>query len=142
MRYVLRFLPDVEEDVVTAYRWYEDKAPGLGEEFLRMLYVCLEGIRRNPLSSSKVYREIQRIDGGARLKLIDRMKKLEIGGPLVWQDYPDHFESLGDGLFQIRIYYRDIWYRLIYFLRRKKLLSVMVSSRRQTKLLPRNVRSP
>ncbi len=60
------------------------------------------------------------IDNGARVKLVDRMKKLEIGGPLVWQDYPDHFESLGGGLFQIRLYHRDIWYRLIYFYEENK----------------------
>jgi len=54
MRYDIRFLPDVEEDVVAGYRWYEGKASGLGEEFLRMFYACLEGIKRNPLISSAV----------------------------------------------------------------------------------------
>jgi hypothetical protein len=39
MRYDIRFFPEVEGDVVTGYEWYESKAPGLGEEFLRVLYV-------------------------------------------------------------------------------------------------------
>ncbi|MEW6532892.1 MAG: type II toxin-antitoxin system RelE/ParE family toxin [Thermodesulfobacteriota bacterium] len=60
MRYDIRFLPDVEEDVVAGYRWYEGKVLGLGEEFLRMFYACLEGIKRNPLGSSRVYHEIRR----------------------------------------------------------------------------------
>ena len=30
MTYTLRFLPEVEEDVIAGYAWYEDKAPGLG----------------------------------------------------------------------------------------------------------------
>jgi plasmid stabilization system protein ParE len=60
MRYDIRFLTDVEEDVVAGYRWYESKAPGLGEEFLRMFYACLEGIRRNPLISATVHHEIRR----------------------------------------------------------------------------------
>ncbi|MGO9121040.1 MAG: type II toxin-antitoxin system RelE/ParE family toxin [Desulfomonilaceae bacterium] len=60
MKYDIRFLPDVEEDVVAGYRWYEGKASGLGEEFLRMFYACLEGIKRNPLISSTVYHEIRR----------------------------------------------------------------------------------
>jgi len=60
MRYDIRFLPAVEDDVVTGYGWYEEKAPGLGEEFLRMFYAGLEGIKRNPLGSSKAYHEIRR----------------------------------------------------------------------------------
>ena len=36
MTYDLSFLPEVEEDVISAYSWYEEKARGLGEEFLRM----------------------------------------------------------------------------------------------------------
>ena len=38
MTYTLRFLPEVEEDVVSGYVWYEEKAPGLGEELLRVFY--------------------------------------------------------------------------------------------------------
>ena len=38
MTYVLRFLPVVEEDILAGYTWYEEKAPGLGEEFLRVFY--------------------------------------------------------------------------------------------------------
>jgi len=33
MTYTLRFLPEVESDGVAAYLWYEQKSPGLGEEF-------------------------------------------------------------------------------------------------------------
>jgi len=35
MKYDLRFLPEVEEDAIAGYSWYEEKAYGLGEEFLR-----------------------------------------------------------------------------------------------------------
>jgi hypothetical protein len=40
MRYTIRFLPEVEEDIIAGYAWYEKKASGLGEEFLRMFYAC------------------------------------------------------------------------------------------------------
>jgi hypothetical protein len=40
MTYTLRFLPAVEEDALAGYRWYEQRAFGLGEEFLRMFYAC------------------------------------------------------------------------------------------------------
>lgn len=46
MTYDLRFLPEVEEDVIAEYAWYEGKASGLGDEFLRAFYACLEEIRR------------------------------------------------------------------------------------------------
>ncbi len=36
----LRFLPEVEDDVIGGYVWYEVKSRGLGEEFLRMFYIC------------------------------------------------------------------------------------------------------
>lgn len=49
MTYTLHLLPEVEEDAVTGYVWYEEKAPGLGEEFLRMFYACVGEISRNPL---------------------------------------------------------------------------------------------
>ncbi|NOR05319.1 MAG: hypothetical protein GQ575_03310 [Deltaproteobacteria bacterium] len=29
MTYTIRFLPEVEEDVIAGYAWYEEKAPGL-----------------------------------------------------------------------------------------------------------------
>ena len=60
MTYVLRFLPDVEEDALAGYRWYEEKAQGLGEEFLRMFYAYAREIPRNPLLYPEVYREFRR----------------------------------------------------------------------------------
>ena len=60
MTYTLRFLPDVEEDIMVGYIWYEEKALGLGEDFLRMFYASTGEISRNPLLYSKVYHEFRR----------------------------------------------------------------------------------
>ncbi|MBA7577802.1 hypothetical protein ES708_19657 [subsurface metagenome] len=60
MTYSLRILPEVEEDVVAGYKWYEEKSPGLGEEFLRMFYAYVVELPRNPLLYSKVYRKFRR----------------------------------------------------------------------------------
>ncbi|MEW6620378.1 MAG: type II toxin-antitoxin system RelE/ParE family toxin [bacterium] len=60
MIYPLRFLPEIEEDIIGAYVWYETKSPGLGEEFLRIFYACVGGIRWNPLLYPKVYKEFRR----------------------------------------------------------------------------------
>jgi hypothetical protein len=60
MTYNLRFLPEVEEDVIAGYVWYEGKSLGLGEEFLRIFYACTGELPRNPLLCPKVYNEFRR----------------------------------------------------------------------------------
>jgi len=60
MTYTLRFLPEVEEDAIGGHGWYETKSPGLGEEFLRMLYACAGDVSRNPQLYRKVYGEFRR----------------------------------------------------------------------------------
>lgn len=60
MRFNLRFLPEVEEDVIGGYSWYEEKAPGLGEEFLRMVYACANELPRHALLYKKVYGDFRR----------------------------------------------------------------------------------
>jgi len=61
MTYDLRFLPEVEEDVISGYSWYEDKAHGLGEEFLRIFYASANNLSRNPLLYQKVYGDFRRL---------------------------------------------------------------------------------
>ena len=60
MTYELCFLPEVEEDVIAGYLWYEGKSSGLGEDFLRVFYACANEIARNPLLYPKRYSEFHR----------------------------------------------------------------------------------
>lgn len=60
MTYILRFLPEVEEDVINGYVWYESKSRGLGEDFLRMFYAYANEILWNPLRYPKVYQDFRR----------------------------------------------------------------------------------
>ncbi len=60
MEYVLQVFPEVEADVVSGYNWFEDKAPGLGEEFTRLFYACAGGIQRSPLLYPLVFCEFRR----------------------------------------------------------------------------------
>ena len=60
MTHVLRFLPEVEMDVPNGRLWYEEKSPGLGEEFLRVFYACSQELTRNPLIHQTVHREFRR----------------------------------------------------------------------------------
>jgi hypothetical protein len=56
----LHFLPEVEEDVMAGYFWYEEKATGLGEEFLRVFYAEAGAIRAMPHRFTSVNREVRR----------------------------------------------------------------------------------
>ena len=48
-----------------AYRWYEERSPGLGTEFLRAVEASLAGIARHPELYAEQYR-------GARRALVRR----------------------------------------------------------------------
>lgn len=60
MTYTLQFLPEVEEDAINGYVWYETKSRGLGEDFLRMFYASANEIPLNPLLYPKVYQDFRR----------------------------------------------------------------------------------
>ena len=45
----LSFRPEVEDDVVEAVAWYDDKRTGLGDEFLAEYLAAIRRIRDNPL---------------------------------------------------------------------------------------------
>jgi plasmid stabilization system protein ParE len=60
MTYTLRFLPEVEDDVINGYIWYEAKSRGLGEEFLRIFYASANEIPWNPSLYPKVYQDFRR----------------------------------------------------------------------------------
>ena len=60
MSYSLSFLPEAEEDAISAYLWYEEKYSGLGEEFLRVFYAGAAEIARTPNLHPKVYKNFHR----------------------------------------------------------------------------------
>jgi hypothetical protein len=49
MSYSLFFVPEVEGNAIAGYMWYEQKAKGLGEEFLRVFYACVSELLRSSL---------------------------------------------------------------------------------------------
>ena len=61
MTFNIRFLPEVEEDLFSGFSWYEDKARGLGEEFLRIFYASSNSLTRNALIYKKVYGDFRRL---------------------------------------------------------------------------------
>jgi plasmid stabilization system protein ParE len=55
-----RILPEAEQDAADAYGWYEERQPGLGEEFLRCVEACMQSIRRKPEIYSLVHESYRR----------------------------------------------------------------------------------
>ena len=49
--------PEAQQDVDEAYCWYEDRRPGLGEEFLGCVDACIQAICRMP-ESDHVFRSV------------------------------------------------------------------------------------
>jgi plasmid stabilization system protein ParE len=39
---------EAHQDITEAYDWYEDRRPGLGEDFLGAVDACFQRIRRRP----------------------------------------------------------------------------------------------
>jgi hypothetical protein len=60
MIYSLHFLPEIENDLLAGYFWYEEKAIGLGEDFIRLFYAYTNEITRNPLVYQKVAENFRR----------------------------------------------------------------------------------
>jgi plasmid stabilization system protein ParE len=56
----LLLAPEVEQDIADAYAWYEQRQPGLGEEFLGSVETALDVIRRDPKSYSEIHQSYRR----------------------------------------------------------------------------------
>lgn len=59
MTYGIKLRPELLDDVAEAYRWYEERATGLGDEFLRSYYAGLARIQRHPTASRKAHLEFR-----------------------------------------------------------------------------------
>jgi toxin ParE1/3/4 len=51
---------EAENDLASAFAWYENRRFGLGEDFLSSVDVTLARIRRHPELYAKVYRDYRR----------------------------------------------------------------------------------
>ena len=52
--------PEAQKDLEEAYGWYEDRRPGLGEEFLGCVDARIQAIRRIPELYPKIYEKYRR----------------------------------------------------------------------------------
>jgi plasmid stabilization system protein ParE len=52
--------PEAQQDVDEAYSWYEDRRPGLGEEFLDCVDACIQVVLRMPELYAKAHLDYRR----------------------------------------------------------------------------------
>ena len=53
--------PEAERDIAEAYRWYEQRRAGLGEEFLGCVDACVQSIARSPELHPPVHENYRRV---------------------------------------------------------------------------------
>lgn len=56
----LRFLPEARLDILEARSWYEERVPGLGDEFVRAVDASAAGILRFPTAYPEVHRDVRK----------------------------------------------------------------------------------
>jgi plasmid stabilization system protein ParE len=56
----VRYAPEAEEDISEGYTFYEGRAAGLGEEFLRAVDACISALARSPKAHQVVYKSYRR----------------------------------------------------------------------------------
>ncbi len=61
MKFDLIIRPEAEQDMLGAFSWYEDRASGLGKEFIRCVDKALIQINRSPKTCPALYQGIRRI---------------------------------------------------------------------------------
>ena len=59
MKRVVVFRPEVRDDVDVAYRWYEERRAGLGNEFLAVLREVMDRLPRRAESFAAIYRDVR-----------------------------------------------------------------------------------
>lgn len=60
MTRVVRIREEAEAEILAAKRWYEDKAPGLGEQFLLCVEATMALVGRHPERFRKVHGQVRR----------------------------------------------------------------------------------
>jgi toxin ParE1/3/4 len=59
LKYILIVRPEVDDDLLEAEAWYDERQPGLGREFLRAARQVMARLPRNPLLFRIRYRRKQ-----------------------------------------------------------------------------------
>lgn len=55
------FLQEADAELMDAMRWYEERRPGLGDEFLASVDAAISSMRTRPESFPKIHGEVRRV---------------------------------------------------------------------------------
>ena len=61
MSYQLRVRPGLLDDLAKAVDWYQERGPGLGDDFVRSFHATLARVQREPLSNLRARGEVRRV---------------------------------------------------------------------------------
>ena len=59
-KFQVEFLPDVNDDVLEAFDWYESQLSGLGNQFMVAVDAAIHQVEREPELFQKVYKVIRK----------------------------------------------------------------------------------
>ena len=60
MTYPLILRPEAEKDLLDAFRWYDERVPGLGLRFLESVELTLTQIQHNPKAFAAIHEGVRR----------------------------------------------------------------------------------
>jgi len=60
MSYKLILRQEAQRDLAKTHKWYNEKVPGLGSDFLAVVERALESIQENPARFPIIHREVRR----------------------------------------------------------------------------------
>ncbi len=61
MRWLVLVRPEAEQDLAAARAWYDEKRPGLGDEFVDEFVAAMRALEESPERERIYYREFRRI---------------------------------------------------------------------------------
>ncbi len=60
MKYNIRFVDEIEDDLLDSYQWYQNKSSGLGADMLDEIYNKFDQVVATPQIYQKVFNEFRR----------------------------------------------------------------------------------
>jgi toxin ParE1/3/4 len=64
VNWIVKFRPAARAEFDEAIAWYENKEPGLGDEFEHEIQQAIKRIEWNPKSPAVVYKDVRRVRAG------------------------------------------------------------------------------
>jgi toxin ParE1/3/4 len=61
MKYTIRFVHELEDELIALFQWYQNESDGLGERFLDAFYAQVKNLTDNPKIYQRIYKKFRRV---------------------------------------------------------------------------------